>query len=81
MNRERGDREELSRQEAQRLAEALAMVKKINDPRLRADEDLEYFTIHFKNKVTHIPKRRITESPEINGYIESGLRQMLQNES
>lgn len=80
---ERGDfrGQELTLKEQVRQEEAREIVRRVNDPRLHCDEHLEYFTIHFQNKVSHVPKRRINEAREINKYIESDLRQMLDKES
>jgi len=36
--------------------EVLKIIKKFNDDRLRGDEHPEYFTIHLKNSVIHLPK-------------------------
>ena len=64
-------KQELSKQESERQAEAQKIVEKINDPRLKADEHLEYFTLHLKQGVRHVPKRRFHETAEVNEYIES----------
>lgn len=70
MERKRGPEQELSPQESERQAEAKRIVEDIGDPRLRADEHLEYFTVHLQDRVRHVPKRRINESAEISRLIE-----------
>jgi hypothetical protein len=71
----------LSPEEAKRQAEARKIVEQINDPRLRSDEHLEYFTIHLKDKVKYVSKRRVNEDPDkVNGYIIDKLRQILDRE-
>ena len=72
--------QELSKQESERQAEAQKIVEKINDPRLKADEHLEYFTIHLKQGVRHVPKRRPGETSAVSQYIENQLRQILEEE-
>ena len=70
--------EGLSASNTTRQEEAKKIVEEINDPRLRADYDLEYFTIHTKGRVRHIPKRRIGEDPDrVNGEIVEWLKKEL----
>ncbi len=73
-------KQELSRQESERQAEAQKIVEKINDPRLKADEHLEYFSVHLKRGIRHVPKRRLYETAEDNTYIEDRLRGILEEE-
>ena len=80
MEYERGIEEGLSQKEKVRQAEAREVVARIGDERLRADEDLEYFTIHLPGKVRHVPKRRIDEGPGVSKHIEGGLRDILAKE-
>ncbi len=70
----------LSEQETARQIEAQTIVEKINDPRLCANEDLEYFTLHLKTGIRHVPKRRIHEPPRVSESIETNLRSILQAE-
>lgn len=69
---------QLSKKEQDRQEEAKKIAEEIGDPRLRADQHLEYFTIHTDGRVRHIPKRRIGDDPgRINGDIAKWLKQEL----
>lgn len=75
------DFEHLGGRENIRQAEAQSLADKINDPRLRADESLEYFTLHLKNGVRSVPKRRIQEPENVNEIIEERLIEILKEET
>ena len=57
--------EKLGEQEIQKI------VEKVNDERLRIDQHGEYFTLHLKNKVVSIPKRRRIDIRDESGSIKS----------
>ena len=63
-------------------AEADELVKDISDTRLRADENIEHFTIHTNRGVTYVAKRRsipITQADGSTKYvkIEPYLKELL----
>jgi hypothetical protein len=49
-------------------AEVVKVIKKINDPRVRADEDLEHFTVHLNGRVKFISKRDFIDNYDNKGF-------------
>ncbi len=52
-------------------AEEKDIVEKINDERLRIDEDIEHFTIHMADKVINIPKRKTIHIQNTLGGVDN----------
>ncbi len=67
----------LSPGEAERQDEAQRLVDRINDQRLRANESLEYFTLHLKAGVRNVPKRRVHEPASVTNDIEERILSLL----
>ncbi len=48
------------------------IVEKIDDKRLRTDEDLEHFTIHLSaEKIVNVPKREIIHVRSKSGFVQN----------
>jgi len=65
--------------------EVYAILKKIDDPRLSADENIEYFTINFNERKVFVPKREFItvincEGSLNNIKIEVRLQKLLAEE-
>ena len=52
--------------------EVADVVAKINDERLRADEDAEHFTVHLADRIRRVPKRTFIFT--VNGKVISWFR-------
>ena len=60
--------------------EAVDLLKKINDERLHADEDVEHFTLHLGDMVRYVPKQSHIFTQHGNVKIEDFLRESLAEE-
>ncbi|MBL7021911.1 hypothetical protein ISR92_01110 [Patescibacteria group bacterium] len=47
------------------------IVEKINDERLRIDEDIEHFTIHIADRIVNIPKRKTIHIQNALGGVDN----------